>query len=296
MGPEEFERRIVTWLQAQSDLVALVLAGSRATGSVTDRWSDWDFHLISTNPRRYQNCDWLSRIAPVWAAHSERTPRGVIKVSAVFEGGMEADFVPLASWQMKLVYFAMRRPQLAGLMPLRLHRGIQETRAFLLGSGYRVLIGGADWEERISIGLQVPWAERRMSSAEFETHAAAFWQKAVWVFKKIARPEPRSALHWLHKLVLEHVYAMLAEEARLAHRTPRPEARKAEHWLSVERLEATGLDTSLDQRVLARALSEQLTLFEDASRVVAEQRGFKTPDYSAVAGWLRAELQPLLGR
>jgi predicted nucleotidyltransferase len=293
MTDHEFEALLVDWARRRSDITALILAGSRASGDAgADSLSDWDFHLISNRPSLYQDTGWLRSIAPVWSAHAERTPRGVIKVSAIFEGCCEVDFVPLASWQMRLVYLAMRHPEWAGKMPTRLHRGIVETRAFLLGSGYRILIGGREWEERLS-ALQIPWPDCGLEEPAFQTHIGAFWQKSVWISKKIARPEPRSAMHWFHMLVTCHVYPMLAEEARLAGRSPRPEARKAEQWLDARRLVQTAIATSPDQRVLAKALLTEISLFEEVSRSVAECRGFVLPDHSQVAGWLRIELLKL---
>ena len=135
-----------------------------------------------------------------------------------------------------------------------------------------------------------------MSTEEFSRHVAAFWQKSVWVAKKIARPEPRSALHWLHKLVIQHVYALLEEEAWLAGRVARPEALKAEKWLDANRLEQTAIETGTDQRGLARALLAEISLFEEVCRSVAASRGFAPPDYSAVAAWLRDELTKVSDR
>ena len=296
MTPHEFEARIVEWARRQPDIVALVQIGSRVqAGGVADALSDWDFHLISTRPQKYYRTDWLTEIVRPWCAHAERTPRGVIKVSAVFEGGLEADFIPLAAWQMKLVYWGMRHPECVNWMPARLHRGILETRVILLGSGYRVLIGGKAWEERLT-ALEVSWASLRMSVEDFSNHAAAFWQKSVWVAKKIARPEPRSAMHWLHKLITNHVYAMLEEEAWLAGRVARPEARKAEKWLDAKRLAQTAIETGTDQRGLARALLAEIGLFEEVCRSVAESRGFAQPDYSVEAALLRTEQTKLAGR
>jgi hypothetical protein len=293
MTPQEFETRIVEWAHRQSDIKALVQIGSRVqTGGVADALSDWDFHLISTTPGKYHGTDWLTEISPPWCAHAERTPRGVIKVSAVFEGCLEADFILLKDWQMKLVYWAMQHPEWVKWMPARLHRGILETRVILLGSGHRVLVGGKAWEQRLT-ALKIPWAGQRMSAEEFSQHTAAFWQKSVWVAKKIARPESRSAMHWLHKLIVQHVYALLEEEAWLAGRVARPEALKAEKWLDAKRLAQTDIVTGTDQRGLARALLAAITLFEEASRSVAQSRSFVQTDYSAVAAWLRAELSKL---
>lgn len=290
MTAQEFETRIVDWARRKSDVKALVLAGSRAGPKAhIDGWSDWDFHLISTHPGRYHGIDWLKEIAPPWCAHAEKTPRGVIKVSAIFQNGLEADFVPVSAWQMKTVYWAMRHPGWFDKMPLRLRNGIVETRVFLLGSGYRVLVGGKDWEHRLS-ALETPWAAAEMSGIVFKRHTEAFWQKSVWVAKKIARPEPRSAMHWLHRLISDHLYALLAEEALIAGRPSRPEARKAEKWLDTRRLNQTAITTGPDQSVLAGALLAEITLFEEVSRSVAQSRGFELPDYTPVAAWLRTEL------
>ena len=290
MTGQEFEARIVDWAKRQSDISALIQIGSRTQGPEHfDALSDWDFHLYSTDPRKYYQPGWLSEIAPLLCCNVERSRRGSMKASAVFQGGMEADFVLLKTWQMKLLYWGMNYPKRAAWMPSRLHKGILETRVILLNSGYRVVVGGGDWEERLN-ALRVSWPTLQMTEEEFEQHTSAFWQKAVWVSKKIARPELRSAMHWLHKLVIEHVYALLEEEAWLENKRARPEALKAEKWLSAERLKQTDITTSLDQRVLARALLSQVTLFEDVSRSVATSRSFILRDYSGVAAWLRAEL------
>jgi hypothetical protein len=212
-----------------------------------------------------------------------------MKVSAVFEGGWEADFVPLAVWQMKLVYWGMRHPEWSPWMPARLQRGITETRAFLLGSGHRFICGSDIWMRRLD-SLAIAWPEFLMSVGDFENHVSAFWQKSVWVCKKILRAESRSAMHSMHKLTTDHVYALLAEEARLAGRVPRPEARKAEQWLTERRLGQTAITTNVEQGTLARALLEEMTLFDEVSRGVAASRGFTPADYSAVAAWMRAEL------
>jgi len=296
MTAEEFEARIVEWARRQTDIKALIQIGSRAQGGAHfDAWSDWDFHLISTRPKKYYRTDWLSAIGRPWCATAERSLRGRVKISAVFENSFEADFVPLANWQMKLVYWGMQHPKLASRMPARLRRGILETREILQNSGYRVLIGGKSWERRLA-ALQVAWTNPRMSAEEFERHSASFWQKSVWVAKKIARPEPRSAMHWLHKLIAEHLYALLAEEAWLAGRGARPEALKAEKWLDARRLEQTSFETGIDPQNLARALLGAIDLFEEVAESVATKKGYFLGDYSEVSAWLKIELGSLANR
>jgi hypothetical protein len=295
MSPQEFEARIVVWAQKQPHLDALVLGGSRALASNgADEWADWDFHLFTSRPELYQHAGWVEEIAPCWCVNAERTPRGVVKVSAVFENGIEADFVPLKTWQMKLVYAGMLHPDKARWMPRPLVRGIYETRAFMLAAGHRIMAGDLTWEHRFR-ALQVAWPGVGMQAADFARHVTAFWQQAVWIFKKIIRREPRSAMHALHLLAVDRLYVLLEEEARMAGRTPRSGARKAERWLNAVRLEQTKLITSLDQAVLARALLAEMALFGEVSRSVAASHGFPLPDYSAVEAWLRAELAKVAG-
>jgi hypothetical protein len=292
MNAAEFEERIVSWAKGQPDLKALVQIGSRAQPDAqVDEWSDWDYHLITTQPQRYLKRDWLEQIAPCWSSHIEGTARGVKKVSAVFSPGMEVDFVPLSAWQMKLVYACMRRPSLRGFFPALLLRGISNTQ-LVVRPGYRVVLGGEEWERRLD-ALNVTWPDCELTESEFAFHANAYWRHAVWVAKKIGRGELRAAMRWHHLEATEHVWILLAEEARIAGRPARPEARKAEQWLDGRRLEQTNLVTSLDQKVLARALRAQIELFEEVSRSVAQSRGFKLPDHSAVAAWLRTELDRL---
>lgn len=102
-------------------------------------------------------------------------------------------------------------------------------------------------------------------------------------------------MHWLHKLIIEHVYAMLEEEAWLSGRVARPQALKAEKWLDERRLKQTAIETGIDQRSLACALLAELDLFVEVSASVASRRGFALPDYSAVEAWLRSELAKLMG-
>lgn len=290
MTAEEFEHRVATWVQGRADVSALILAGSRSQKTATtDDWADWDFHLITPDPSRFRSTAWLDEIAPCWCAHAAVTPRGVWKVSAVFAEGWEVDFVPLAEWQMKLVYWVMRRPKWHRFMPTKLRHGIHETRAFMLGNGWRLLKGGSEWTERLS-ALSVEWPVPGMTAVRFQELQAEFWPRAVWLMKKIARGENRSAVLWLAKLNLEVVYPLLQEEARLQGRVSRPEARKAEQWLDDNRLAQTNFAVVPESRQLAGSLLGLMDLFKDVSRSVATRLNYRLSDTSELEEWLKGEL------
>lgn len=294
MTTAEFEARVVAWATTLPDLEALVQIGSRVQpGALVDEWSDWDYQLIVRDPTRYQNRDWPAQIAPCWSAHLERTEREVLKLSAVFAGGWEVDFVLLSAWQMKLVCWAMQRPGAQAYYPATLRRGIRNLQ-LVARPGCKVVLGGAAWEKRYA-AMTMDWPTVQLSAQDFEFHIAAFWRHAVWVGKKTLRGEVRAALRWSQVEQMKHVTVLLEEEARLAGRSPRPELRQAERWLEPRRLVQTATALGADKQVLSRAQLEVLTLFEEVSGVVATQRGFPLPDYSAVAAWLRAELTKLTG-
>ncbi|MDQ5979733.1 MAG: hypothetical protein QG602_2708 [Verrucomicrobiota bacterium] len=294
MTVEEIENRIVEWARRQPDVSALIQIGSRVQpGGQVDAWSDLDFQLFSRNPARYRDAGWLAAIAPCWSTHLERTERGVDKLSVVFAGGCEMDLVLMPSRLMKLVYWAMARPAWRGLYPAILRRAIANTQV-VVRPGYRVMLGGASWEKRLAAANL--WPEEAFSAADFEFHVRGFLRHSVWVQKKIARGELRAAARWNQVELMDHLLALLAEEARLAGRPARPEARKAEQWLDARRLRQTDITTCLDAKSLARALLAEIELCEEVSCSVARTGGFALTDHSAVAAWLRAELDKILAK
>jgi aminoglycoside 6-adenylyltransferase len=294
MTAPEFEARLVAWARARPDVAALVQIGSRVqAGATVDAWSDWDYQLIVRDPAPYLNRAWPAQIAPCWTAHLERTPRGVMKLSAVFAGGWEADFVLLTAWQMKLVCAALRHPGAAAWYPGALREGVRNLR-LVAGPGHRMVLGGPAWERRYA-GLAVAWPERGFTADDFLFHTAGFWRHAVWTARKIRRGELRAAQRWAHVELREHTYALLAEEARLAGRAPRPEARQAERWLDGTRLQQTAALTGVTQRELAGALLAELALFREVTAHVAARRGWTAPDHTAVEAWLRTELAQAAG-
>lgn len=294
MTAPEFEARVVAWARRQPGLEALVQIGSRVQpGAVVDEWSDWDYQVVLRRTGRYLNRDWPGEIAPCWNAHFERTERGVVKLSAVYAEGREVDFVLLTAWQIKLVCLAMRHPGWAAWFPPVLRAGIHNLR-LIARPGHRVVLGGAAWERRYA-ALTADWPRAEFTAGDFDRHVAAFWRHAVWVAKKILRGEVRAAWRWQHVELREHLFALLAEEARLAGQTPRPEARQAEQWLDPTRLQQTGIGSGPDQQLLARALLAEIALFREVSDQVAGRHNFTRPDCTAVEQWLRAQLGRLAG-
>jgi len=292
MTASEFEACIRNWAFRTNEVEALIQIGSRVqSGGEVDDWSDWDYQVIVSDVPRFLELGWLEGIARVWSAHRDETERGVTKLSAVFADGWEADFVPLSSWQMKLVYWAMAHPRLEWCYPERLLAGIKNTR-LVVRPGFKIIKGAKAWHKRLE-ALSTDWGEREIDQADYTNMVSGFWRHAVWVSKKVLRGEVRAALRWYHLEMVERRLALLFDEASLVGSSPRPEARKAERWLNDQRLRQTAIQTAPDQRTMAIAVLAEIELFEEVSLSVAQSRGFSVRDYSNVARWLKAEMGKL---
>lgn len=282
MTAVEFEQRVATWATGCPGVVAMFLIGSRAQPEAQfDSWSDWDYHLIVRNVAGFAKMDWLRQIAPVWCAHIDHTERGVWKLSVVFAGGLEADFVLLPSWQLRLAYRAMRYPWAEKFYPAALRRGIRNLR-LIAAPGCQLVAGEAEWRGRLA-ALRVPWPVSDMTVEEFSGLVTGYWRHMVWVRKKAARGENLAAQRWHVVHARENLWRLLEEDARLSGRKPRPEARYAEQWLTDQDLATM---QQMEQGPIHIRLSAEAELFQSVATRVATARGFPYNKHIELARWL----------
>jgi aminoglycoside 6-adenylyltransferase len=88
-----FEVNFVTWAQAQPDILAAVVIGSRArTDPPADAWSDLDVIAFTTDASAYAaRQDWPAEIGEVWLAVLETIGRGDPEWLIMFAGGLKLD-------------------------------------------------------------------------------------------------------------------------------------------------------------------------------------------------------------
>lgn len=285
MTAEDFPQRVCEWARGAPGVVALFLIGSRAqeAGKV-DAWSDWDFHLVVRNAARFARAGWPAQIGPVWCTHVERTERGVKKASVVFAGGLEADFVLLPAWQIRLAYRAMRYPRAAPFYPRALREGIANLR-LIAAPGCRLLVGGEEWRRHLA-ALAAPWPAPELTAEDFAREVSGFWRHLAWVAKKAARGESLAAQRWHFVHGRDHLWRLLEEEARLGGRQSRPEARYAEAWLPAEELAVLRRPWLVDAGQLLPRLREEMELFRRVAARVARARGFDLNPHEDLARWL----------
>jgi hypothetical protein len=281
--------KVSTWAAGRPDIKALVQIGSRVQlGAPVDALSDYDFHLVTSDPGRYRNGAFAREISPVWAVSSERAFGGVTKVAAVYENALEADFVVIGSLGLRVAFAALGRPSTRILWPGRLKKGIDDLR-IVAAPGWKMIKGGAEWQARYSrlLPLKDP-----MTMAEFQALFREFWTQLVWAAKKAERGEGIASQRAVHRHLVENLLRMAQEEALLAGNPARPFGRRAESWLKPAIAEAIAAGTRPDRKSLESAISLIATAFDGASAAVAAQNAWPAPDASNLKTWLGARRPP----
>jgi len=274
---------VSAWARGRPDIQALVQIGSRVqAGAVVDDWSDHDYHLVTSRPGNFLDGAFARELGPCWALGTQIAFGNAVKVTAVYEGALEADFVVVRHADLLVAMLAMRWPGTQRWWPRPLREGVASLR-IVAGPGWRVIKGGEAWERRYAriAPLQVPLGER-----EFEGLCGEFWTQLVWAAKKAARGEYRASRRALHLHLVENCLRILQEEALLEGKKSYPFGRRAEQWLSPDQLMGTDIRVGADRTSLLAALGQISDTFEKASAAVAAGRGWRQRQPAEVRAWL----------
>lgn len=173
---EQLIDRFVQWAQAEDNIRAALVIGSRArTDHPADEWSDLDVIILANDPEPYwATVDWLPHVGVPWLTFIEPLHDGRgFERRVLFEGGLDVDFVPSP------VEFFRRM----------LDTGLLSDVADLLHRGVRFLVdkeGFAERFEQIPVML-LPY--QPPTEAEFLNLVHDFWYHTVWTAKKLRRGE-----------------------------------------------------------------------------------------------------------
>ncbi|HEY1791702.1 MAG TPA: aminoglycoside 6-adenylyltransferase [Opitutaceae bacterium] len=280
---EGWDRSVAAWAASRPDIKALVQIGSRVqAGSSPDEWSDYDYHLVTSAPHRYRDGTFASELGRPWACGSQVAFGGAVKVTAVFEGALEADFVVLSNWEVRVAFMALSSPFLGRLSPAVLRSGILNLR-IVAAPGWRVIKGGAAWERRYR---RIAPASVPMAQAEFLALCGEFWTQLVWAAKKAERGEFRAARRAVHVHLLSNAMRIFQEEALLGGRTAYPLGRRAEQWLGPGELSGTGFTDGPDRASLLAAMARLAGAFDASSGSLARTNSWSAPNATEVRSWL----------
>jgi hypothetical protein len=280
----DWDRSVERWARGISEIAALIQIGSRVQrGATSDQWSDFDYQLITGSPQRFINGAFAQMIGPCWMISRQSAFGNVTKVTAIFENGVEADFVILNKWEVLTALSALRFPWMEFLWPKVLQRGIRDLR-HVAGRGWKMIKGGPAWSKRYA---RITEFSPQLSEVEFRDLVAGYWTQLVWAVKKIERGECLAAQRAIHLRLRETLFHLLEAEANSMGAVARPEARLAERWLRRERLDVCQGATSPEPGALLESLSELTSLLKDVSRCVAAKNRWDSPPSNAgLETWL----------
>jgi aminoglycoside 6-adenylyltransferase len=94
LGYECLIGKFVAWAQAEPNIRAAIIIGSRArTDHPADEWADLDIIVFATDIERYvASADWVNNVGAHWLTFVERTPGGGWERRVLFDGGLDVDF------------------------------------------------------------------------------------------------------------------------------------------------------------------------------------------------------------
>lgn len=251
---------VARWLAAEPMVESAVLFGSSAaTEGVarTDRWTDFDLHLVVRDAVALERLDW-ARALPTedfrFAAARPATG-GVRKLTVVFAAG-QLDLILVPRGQMRLARFGL----VLGLQRrnARLAVALDEIHTCIC-RGYRFLKGEARWGGFYA-RIATEFAGVRLDDEAVAGLAGVAVVDHRWIAQKLARGELQAAQHQLHAS-LAAINFRLVRELRLRRGEPLPSfglARHVESLLSPEELAWVAVDAACTRESLQAAADRSL--------------------------------------
>ncbi len=283
MTTAEWTEAVRRWADAQQDISALVQIGSRVQpGAPVDAWSDFDYQLITSTPKKYSSGSFVTAIGSCWTYGVAHAFGGVTKVSAVYSDALEADFVILKTIEVRLLTTALRFPKTARSWPAPLAHGVGDFRR-VAGLGWKVIKGGVPWERRYS---RVSHHRKALDEYRFREITQAFWTHSVWVAKKAQRGEYTAARRGYHETLMEVALELFEEEALIDGKAAAPLGRRAEQWLGDSRLIAVKESAGPGRVSLLHAIAQLSAAVHEASENLAVRRSWPLPQSDEVRRWL----------
>ncbi|HVU34929.1 MAG TPA: hypothetical protein VHE61_15960 [Opitutaceae bacterium] len=257
---------VIAWAQRDASVDGLILIGSRVRApgpGAADQYSDWDFHIITSNPDRFRTAAWTRDSGiPAPLAYVARGGRlgSATKVSAVFAAG-QLDLVVIPTRQVRQMRWLWRLG-LATRLPAAA-KGLADL-AVVIRAGYRVLKGDrlcGDVYARVAKDIPTP----RLSDEGVRELAEGFVCDYVSTRQKIARGELIAAQRWLHHLLVETNFRLLHELRLRRGEASMPDARRVEQLAPLEQADLVRVAAVPD----AESLTDACEQAADALRALA---------------------------
>jgi len=260
----DFGEAMAQWVDRNPTISGLVLIGSRAHQDAdqllrADALSDWDFQVIASKPKDFENSSWTKDIPGFeLRAYAVRTAiiGGVPKINAVFNGA-EADFViiPTISARLLRLSISLGLHRTEG----RVRRHVQDL-AEVIRPGWRFLKGGKRWGNLYRRAVE-DVTDPRLSDEDIRQLAEGFVCDYIWTVRKIARGELRAAQRILYRELLEVNLRLLHESKLRRGQSSFTKARRLEKITGTDELESVTLEAILEVNALQNVLEKTAATF-----------------------------------
>ncbi len=225
-------RQFVEWTIQEPSIRVLVLIGSQArllsNSGGADSGSDWDFQVVTTNPGKFNNSNWISDAGlsrPVCYVHRPARLGHVAKVSVLLEEAT-LDVVVLPFTHMVL----LRIMYGAGFHSCgkAMSNACSSLSAVLRG-GYLILKGSIGWRGFFR-ALQQDDKQTSLGVEQIVSLANGFVFDYISTCVKIRRGEYLAAQRWIHYHLAEVNFLLLQEVNQRALLPAFPDARRLESY------------------------------------------------------------------
>lgn len=267
LGYERLMQKFVTWAQAEPNIRAAVVIGSRARiDHPADEWADLDIIVFATDIEYYiASADWVENVGVHWLTFVEPTLGGGWERRVLFDGGLDVDFA--------FDSVHMLEGMAAGAVSLDVadivRRGV---RVLVDKDGLLVQLGSIDLQV---VPFQPP------TEPEFLNLVHDFWYHTVWTTKHLRRGEVWWAKSCCDMYMKEQLRRMLEWHAR-AVQGPEHDTwmrgRFLEEWADPRAVaQLPEAFAHYDQQDIARALRATMDLFRWLAVETAQQWGYDYP-------------------
>jgi aminoglycoside 6-adenylyltransferase len=268
-GYQQLIEHVTTWAQAQDNVRAALVIGSRARADhPADEWSDLDVLIMARDIGPYvASPAWLAAIGEPWLTFIEPTADGrSVERRVLFAGGLDVDFAFFPS---------------DALAQMAAH-GVPPDALDVFRRGARLLVDrdGLGAQMLAAAGAPAP-APAPPSEGEFLSVVNDFWYHTVWTAKHLRRGE----LWWAKSGCderLKHLLRRMLEWQAVARCGPGYDTwlrgRFLEEWADPRALAALPyIYAHYDPEDVWRALLATTVLFGWVSRETAEHYRFAYP-------------------
>jgi aminoglycoside 6-adenylyltransferase len=173
---DDMTTRFVAWARNDPDIRGAILLGSRARSDhPADDWSDLDILFIVTEPVRFLSSGaWLENLGAPLLTFLEKTGTGqATERRALFEGGLDVDFVPTSLQDVRRM----------------VREGLPSELAKVIRRGARAVLDKDGQVATLMAALLVGEESRPPTEQEFLAVVHDLLYHAIWTAKKIKRGE-----------------------------------------------------------------------------------------------------------